>query len=53
MRSACGCRGTIRIRSSTKPGKSWTAVSVFLPANEPPESARERAEPLAVHGVAT
>jgi len=26
-------RGSIRIRSATTPGKSWTAVSVFLPLN--------------------
>jgi len=26
-------RGTIRVRSSTVPGKSWTVFSVFLPAN--------------------
>ena len=28
-------QGTIRGRSSTKPGKSWTAFSVFMPLNAP------------------
>lgn len=28
-------RGSIRLKSSTVPGKSWTVVSVFLPSLEP------------------
>ncbi|MGA3034472.1 MAG: PAS domain S-box protein [Terracidiphilus sp.] len=31
--------GTIRIRSSTMQGSSWTAVSIFLPLNQPEEAA--------------
>lgn len=34
-------RGSIRIRSNTTPGKSWTAVSVFFPVNSPVENAVE------------
>ena len=33
--------GSIRIHSCTTPGKSWTAVSVFLPINQPRDSAIE------------
>jgi len=29
-------QGTIRVRSSAAPGKSWTVFSVFLPALQPP-----------------
>jgi PAS domain S-box-containing protein len=38
--------GSIRIHSATKPGKSGTTVSVFLPLNHPGEDLREmRMEP--------
>ncbi len=37
--------GYLRALSSTVPGKSWTAISVFLPFNMPPESASERQRP--------
>jgi PAS domain S-box-containing protein len=33
--------GSIRVRSSAKPGKSWTVFSVFLPARARPVSAKE------------
>ncbi len=31
-------KGNLRLRSSIRPGKSWTAVSVFLPLNLPKEN---------------
>ena len=36
--------GSIRVRSSAKPGKSWTVFSVFLPARARPVSAKEALE---------
>lgn len=34
--------GTIRVRADVRPGKSWTAFSVFLPLKQKSESARKR-----------
>ena len=39
--------GRIQVKSSTMPGKSWTAFSVFLPA-EPPEARVEQGLKVAV-----
>jgi PAS domain S-box-containing protein len=37
--------GTIRARSSTEPGKSWTVFSVFLPLNAPTNIPNYQREP--------
>ena len=33
--------GTIRVKTSTKPGRSWTVFSIFLPANSEPADLTE------------
>ncbi len=34
-------QGSIRVKSSARPGRSWTVFSVFLPANSPESEAAE------------
>jgi PAS domain S-box-containing protein len=39
-------RGSIRVKSSSRPGQSWTAFSIFLPANPQVNSESEDPQPL-------